>query len=275
VKHYILWSALISGLFFISSCGQTGSKGKRGAIILGDSSAIVTETDSQYLRDMVGDIEWAQPAVSEPKPVRDDTAKNARNDAAPVAATGTEAVPVKGYQINCGGYTITITGIDAKEYRKQNPVTDNGLSYAITSGKIRNSRLIFSGNIKDIAIKQRYQSALILDGALGKVELPDLGLFTSGWSTIKVNNKEAAVEVPGKLQFVRITQGKLKNAADRSLRKGRTAGKTIQAWLKAIKSVREAGDEPTEIILSNIQWQITGRDASGKAVNKTVRIDVP
>jgi len=225
---------------------------------------------------MVGDIEWAQPAAATQKSMQDTPKKVEK---APPVAEVPAAAPVKGYKIECGNYTITVTGIDAKEYKKQNPVTATGLSYAITSGNIKDSRLVFSGNIKDITVRQRYQSKLILEGALGKVQLPDLGLFTSEWEPVKVSNKggsrEVDIETPARLQFAQINTTKLKNAADRSLRKGKASGKTIQAWLKAIRTVRNAGDEPTEIVLSNIQWQVSGKDASGKSFSKTLRMDVP
>lgn len=275
MKHFILLGSTLSCFFLLNSCSDQVNDTKHGAIVLGDTATIVTETDSQYLRDVVGDIEWAQPVAPKQQLPQSDTVRKAEKPVAETAASS----PANGYKIDCGNYTITIVGIDAKEYKKQNPAGDNGLSYAITSGNIKKSKLVLSGAIKDIKVKQRYQSKLILEGSLGEVQLPDLGLFTAGWSTVSVGdkggNKEVDIEVPARLQFTAINNSKLKNAADRSLRKSKASSKTIQSWLKAIRSVRNAGDEPTDVVLSNIQWQISGKDASGKSINKMLRLDVP
>lgn len=237
---------------------------------MGDSSTIVTETDPKYLRDMVADIE-IKPGNTAP-------------DATPVAEPAKpevkteEAKPApleKGFEIDCGNYKIVLAGIDAKEYKKQNAATASGLSYALTSGNVSNSKLIVSGDVKNLAVKQRYQSQLILDGSQGKVALTDLGLFTSGWNTVKVSGNSAPVAGLSGLQFSSVNNSKIKNAADKALRKSKASSKTIQASMKDIRKVNKAGDSPSEIVLNNVQWQISGTDKSGKSFTKTVRMDVP
>lgn len=63
-KHGYLWSLMVMGS--LASCEQAAKyQENHGPIVLGDSSTIVTETDSQYLKDLVVDLEETMPAATE------------------------------------------------------------------------------------------------------------------------------------------------------------------------------------------------------------------
>lgn len=61
------------GLFYIgfTACNSMQQEGSKGPIILGDPATIVTETDSQYLGDMVMDLEEKDLTVQQPEPPKD------------------------------------------------------------------------------------------------------------------------------------------------------------------------------------------------------------
>lgn len=259
---YIAVLMLLTGV----SCGDSRTGQGKGPIVLGDSASIVTESDTQYLRDEVLDIE--------PK-------RLAEQAAAPPAKAAPEAPkpPVKeeGATIDLGTVKIVLPGIQLRERKGQNAERESSLSYTLTSGKPENTKLLVYGAGK-VTIRQRYQSRLMLKSSLGSVDLRDLGLYTSGWDNLKVtdNNKaqQATLSSLDRLGFARVTNSKIKNAADRELRKRRTNSRTIRNWMKEIQRTRSATDKPCEIILDNVQWQISGTDDKGKDFRKSIRVDL-
>jgi hypothetical protein len=273
LKNHTL--CIISGtILLISSCGNNSDTRNREPIKLGDSSTIVTEKDSQYLKDEVMDLVPTQrlnidTTVPTPK-------KNKEAAIRDTAVAPTKEQTVAGYTINFGEAKIVMAGLQAKDARKQNPEREDGLTYSLRSGNISSSKLYIYG-VKNATIKQRYQSRLMLKSNLGSVDLRDLGLYTSGWNTVPASQSGTTATISlsslNNIGYAQVNNNKIKNATDRELRKRRTNSRTIQSWMKEIKGVRNANDEPCDIILDNVQWQISGTDAKGKAFRKTIRID--
>ena len=259
-----------------ASCGSNSGTRGMGPIILGDSSTIITEKDSQYLKDDVMDIEprrAAAPdtAVSLP-PKKDEPVLPAKDTVATIKKVQEEP----GFAVSFGDAKLVFSGLKLKDGRKQNPVQDNGLTYSLHSGNLGSAKVFVYG-AKNISIKQRYQTRLTLKSDLGTVDLRDLGLYTSGWNTLPSGNSgnapHFALSSLNNVTYSQVNNNKIKNALDRELRKHRTNSRTIQSWMKEIKRVRSAGDEPCDIILDNVQWQVSGTDAHGKTFHKNIRID--
>jgi hypothetical protein len=263
-------------LLAATSCGDSSEGSNKGPIILGDSATIVTETDSQYLKDEVMDIEprrvyQADTSVSVTRP-KEPVAQPARDTAVAAKPQQVEA----GQSIDFGGAKVVLAGLKLREPRKQNTVQEDGLSYTLNSGDLGTSRLLVYG-AKNITIRQRYQSKLVLKSSLGTVDLRDLGLYTSGWNNITGsatgNAQSFGLNSLSRIAYAQVNNNKIKNAADRELRKRRTNSRTIQNWMKEIRRVRSGNDKPCEIILDNVQWQISGTDEKGKPFRKTIRVD--
>lgn len=258
-----------------ASCNNMSGNKNHGPIILGDSSTIVTEKDSQYLRDMVMDIQPVTvPQKEETAPAKDTaTKKQAVKDT--VSAVKQEAA-VPGFTIDFGDAKVVLAGLDAGQPKRQDPQRENDLSYSLRSGEPGKGKLVFY-NAKNVTVKQRYQSRLLLKSPLGTVDLRDLGLYTSGWNTVpaaaKGNTQSFDLNALLRPSFSQVNNNKVKNAADRELRKRRAGSKTIQSWLKEIRGIRGANDKPCEIELDNVQFQISGTDAKGKPFRKNIRID--
>jgi hypothetical protein len=68
---------LVSGALLVASCKNNAPSTTNGPIVLGDSSAIITEEDPQKLKDLVTDLEpklpAAEPEPEEKKPAQDTT----------------------------------------------------------------------------------------------------------------------------------------------------------------------------------------------------------
>lgn len=275
MKKYILYISAGSTLL-ISACGDTKNAQNNSPIVLGDTSTIITEKDSQYLKDEVMDLVPSQKAASEANvavPAKEKPAALA--DMPKTAATSEQTI--SGQTISFGDTKIVFAGIQAKDARRQNADRDAGLTYALQSGNPAASKLYVYG-AKNVTVKQRYQSRLMLKSNLGSVDLRDLGLYTSGWNTVQAAQSGGSTSFSlnslNNIAYAQVNNNKIKNAADRELRKRRTNSRTIQSWMKEIRKVRDASDNPCDIILDNVQWQISGTDAKGKAFQKNIRMDV-
>lgn len=235
-------------------------------IILGDSSTIVTEHDAKYLQDFdFGDaVPMAAPSLqSEVVTPATDTV---------IEATNTVSV-ADGQNIAFGSVKMMFVGLNLKEIRKQNPEKEDGLTYTLLSGQMNKNKLSISG-VKQVRVRQRYQTRLSLSSDLGLVDLRDLGMYTSEWSNLPYKN--GVIEMTGldKVDFTQVNNAKIKSALDKELRKRKTNSKVLQSWMNEVKSVRNANDKPCDVILDNVQWQISGTDIKGVNFHKNIRLEL-
>ncbi len=238
---------------------------------MGDSSTIVTETDPSYLEEVVSDLKDPVPDTSVvPIPVADTVVVQASDTVPPAAAAQQEP----GFTLDLGTVKLVYSGIDAKEYKKQDPKTQNGLSYALTSGKLSDSKLLVYG-ARNVKVRQRYQSSLQIKGSPGKLDLP--GYYTSDWVNLEAKPSGGAQSFafPGIGQPVFIAWGaaKIRSEAEAALKKQRVSARTLQAWRKELQKVKSTKTAPCAILLQNVQWQISGTDEQGKAFQRTVRME--
>lgn len=248
---------------------------------MGDSSTIVTEPDSQYLKDDIIDFEPANKPVSSSDPAKAETpevkpAVDKPQEAA-VNQAPAKATTAAGYSINFGNIKIVFEGITANDANRQNPEKQDGLSYVVKSGKMAGAKIHIYG-AKDATIRQRYQSRLMLNSKLGTVDLRNLGLYSSGWKNMNASKTGTesvfALTDLNSISFSNVNNAKIKNATDRELRNRRNNKKTIQSWMKEISNTRNANDNPCDIILDNLQLQISGTGTDGKAFRKNIRMSV-
>ena len=111
---------LFSLIFLLASCADSGNE-ERPPIVLGDSSTIVTETDSAYMSDFVSDIQLQQiPEDTVSSTAASDTARDSATSATePDNSKQTPAPNEKGLSIPFGEVTLFIPGIEVKSYRQQ------------------------------------------------------------------------------------------------------------------------------------------------------------
>lgn len=263
----------------LAACGGKEIKKERGAIVMGDSATIVTETDSQYLRNDVTDIypdnkkwkeESAGPSATEAGAAVEKTAdkEEQKPEARPAVA---------GQVIDLGnGITLQLTGMELKDARKQDPGKDNGLTYVVRSGDVLKAHWQVTG-AKSVDIKQRYQSSLSIKTSLGSLDLRNMGLYTSGWTPLKrLGAPKDQWELAGldKPAFSPINNQKIKNAADKALRNNKSSQKTIQNWMKELRNVNDIRAKECDVVLDNVQWRIDLVDAKGQKSFKNVRLDL-
>ncbi len=276
MKYSFLYIACLSML--ASSCSEMGSNGQRGAIILGDSATIVTETDSQYLKDDVLDIGSPAGATEAKEDKLPEEAPKAAAPAADTITTNTRQGSLeKGFTINFGDIQVVLGGMEAREIKKQDPRKQDGVAYMLTSPGLTKAKVYVYG-AKEVSVRQRYQSQLMLKSSLGMVDLRSLGLYTSDWTAVSTSGngtkRSFNLNSLDRPDFLQVTNAKLTNATDRELRKRKTNRRSIQAWLKDVKKIRRPGDNPSDVVLDNVQWQISGKDGKGNSFQKTIRLDI-
>lgn len=257
----------------LASCEEQG-KGGNGPIVLGDSTTIVTETDSAYLQDMVLDYQpLTQPKEQpreEAKPVDTPaTAQAASAEPEPQEQPKEEAKPVakgNGLTIDLKEVDLFIPNIAAKG--------SNG-TYQLTRGDLDGKQLkVTDGAVQKIS--QRYQTVVIAESSLGKLVLDNLSTLAS-WKPLKGNGTTYTISGIGdrELAVPKISSSSLRSAITSAARKQRLSKAQTQKWLNSVKSVRRANQKPLSVELRSVMWKVDGKDAKGKPFNRQVRIDLP
>lgn len=248
--------------------------------MLGDSNTIVTETDSAHLSDLVSDIsprELIQPdteALPENQPKAEKKPDIKVKPEAATAATQS----AKGFTIDFGqGAKLVMTGITTKEFQQQDPEKDAGLSYAIATGDLLKSDLHISG-LKDVKVKQRYQSYLVLSSGNQQISLQNMGGYLSDWEVMPLKNSPGDVVLDmsnlAHLKFKAFSNSTLENALRHAARPARMSRSDLNDWLRKIRRTRSANDAPCVLKLDNVQWQISGKTNEGRSFFKTIRMDI-
>lgn len=278
MKQFTSYFFVAAAFLYLTSCsgGRDSGKAHSGSIILGDSSTIVTEADSSYLNDQVTDIE-PQQLLQPSSPAQDSLVpKTASVTKERESVTPTSPVPAQrdnGFLIDFGqGVQVSFLGIKTRSFQQQNPEKDAGVSYAVTSGDLSKSSLNISG-LKNVKVRQRYQSSLLLKSEGEVLSLENLGNYLSDWQGLSGNGKIYNLKSLQNVRFKPVGHNTIQNGVRHSARSSRLSRQKTNFWLDAIRKTRSANDEPCQIKLDNVQWQISGETASGRNFHKTIRLE--
>lgn len=281
-------------LVTLFSCNMRDNARSHGSIRLGDSSTIVTETDSDNLKDLVTDFSSNVPEHSENKdtaatapaqPAPADTTA-AKNTAAPTAAAQPDpAKPApeapaaqphgNGLTVAFKDVTVFIPGITVKTYRAQNLEKANGASYQLTGGKLPGNQIkITSGTVTRIS--QRYQTVVAIKNDMGTLPLDALS-NTTDWQALPGGKN--GYNITGldsrHLQYSRANASQIKKATERAMRAHRISRRKEREWMSSIARVHAVNQPPSTVTLRSVMWKIEGKDARGRSFQKQVRIDLP
>ena len=275
--YTLLFSSLVLGL---SSCDSGTAPEKRGAIVFGDSSLIVTENDPQFLSDNVTDFvpqkfveKDTLVAVAPPK--KDSVPAVVKPQV--VAAESPKAKNGKGLEVPFKALNIFIPNIQARLGKNIDWNNAKGASYTLDEGELNNNALM----IKDATvtkIMQRYQTVVLLKSAEGKFEkLSSLPVSTSEWQTVNGSNGKFSISGLGNAQLKynnKLSPNALRNAGQKMARANRMNKKEEEQLLKSLRNVRTPNQAPLSIALQSIVWKISAKDANGKAIERELRIDI-
>lgn len=265
-------------LFFIGiicmvfiSCREKRQAGK--PIILGDSSSIVTEGDSRYLKNVTEDISPTNKKTTEGK----ITAMMMEVDSVKSAMKLEEqdhAAPLSGFTINFSECEVVFDGLSAHAIQNsQDERTSNSVSYLVDGGNLYEISLQIRG-LAEVKVEQRIFTRLSVEDGADEFLLNDLGKFISPWSSLPGKDITFISLGSNSLQFFAVDHTKIQNALDRELRKKKKNRQEIAEWMQVIRKTNSYADAPCNIHMVSGQWRITGKK-DGKRVQKLIQFDLP
>jgi hypothetical protein len=275
---------LVSGALLVASCKNNAPSTTNGPIVLGDSSAIITEEDPQKLKDLVTDLEpklpAAEPEPEEKKPAQDTTVAK-KEEAKPVAAaTTTEpakpqpAANVSGLNARFKDVTVQIPNLDAKLAGRPNLERANGAVYTLNEGSINGNKLVVSG-ATITKVSMRYQSAILLTNSLGTFVIDPLS-NTTDWEQMKGNGAYPITGLDSRnLEYSDARPAAIREAVKRTAQRRRMSRKKINEMVESVEDVHKANQKPLAAVLRSVMWKIDGKDAKGHQFSKQIRIDIP
>lgn len=265
-----------------SACDSKQQAHKRGTIVMGDSSTIVTETEPQYLQDNVQDFvlvpntDTNTPKATIPADTvasRTDSSINrqpAKEDAGSTNAQGIRA-PFEGLDISLSGVTGKL-GANVDWHKSR------GAAYTLTSGNLDNTTLNIKGP-KQVSVEQRTETMLMIDDGSGKEVLSTMPGIMSDWKTLKADGKNNYnIRDLGNKDLVyeeKINTSKLQKAVQRYVRQHGMSKKEQQELLRKIKTAKSYKQSPLSVVVSTVIWRITYTNNKGQDITRELRIDVP
>lgn len=267
---------IIAVLSLLQACQSSESAHRRGAIVLGDPTTIVTETNPAYLSDNVADFELPKEQVQEEKPavVEDPVPTETPVVAEPKAEVAAEAPQTKGgLDVPFVGMPISISNMQARMGRQVDWHKAHGASYTTNESNFNGKTLsIKAAHI--LKVMQRYQTIVLVQTSNGKSYKLNLPTSTSDWQTLKGNNGNYAVSGLAKNQLKygqSISPAVLKKAIQQLARVQRLNHKEEDQLMRSIRNVHQV---PCVVALQSVVWKISAKDVSGKPLERELRMDV-
>lgn len=265
----------IGFLITVIGCGTNPTPKNRAAIVFGDSSTIVTETDPRYLNNNVQDI-----VIEEQVQKTDSPAVIAKADTVKTEVRKEEVETPKnskGLSAPFKDCNIFIADVQARSGRNINWDKDKGASFTLEEGELNGKVLTIKG-MTISKVMQRNQTVVMLKTPAGKsFKLPSLASSTSEWQSLKGKNGQYTIAGLGNGQLkynARFTPKTLRNATQKLARNSRMSRKEEQKLLNSIRNVRTPNQSPCSIGLQSVIWKISGKDAGGKLIERELRVDL-
>jgi hypothetical protein len=252
------------------SCKGSGDSKSRGPIVLGDSSTIVTETNTALLQDQVPDLKPVLSSDEATASTPQDTTGASRTTTAAAPPTD-QSQPMSGLVAAFKEVTLNIPGITARSYGKADLRKARGASFELTGGNLNGAQLRVSGG-QVTKVSQRYQTVLMLKDGSDKLVLESLPKQTSDWEVL--NGNGGAYTISGlngnQLEYELPSANALRNAVQQAARRAHLNRQDTQEWVDAVRSLRSANQSPATVVLRSVMWRV-----EGKGFSKELRVDVP
>ncbi len=274
MRKFLSAGPLLVASLFVAACGSgTQNKGPARPIVMGDPATIVTETDSQYLRDALPDFApvAATPAAPKSAAAPKDTATVAAIATPPAAA----ALPAgSGLTIDFGDLNVMIPGLQVRNATKS-VKGQTSVAYASEKAEVTALKnLIVSGAFKVESVQQKSDYGLLWTAEGKSLPLSKTGIESAGWQTLTGRGgdyKLAAFTAPA----FKATAATLRAAATDAVKRARLPRGETTTLNSAAGKIRSVDGSTIKPVLRTVIWQIKGKDARGRGVTKEIRIDLP
>lgn len=268
-KYLYIFSSILSVFFF--SCKEQNVDKK--PIIIGDSSLIVTERDSQYLQNFTEDIEPNKKKNSEAHISQMMVQIDNLNTSKKIENEPETNEKLKGFTIHFEQCDVVFEGISAHAINlSQNERSTNSVSYLLDLGNVLETKLEVS-NLSDVNVEQRIFVKLAVEQSDERYILNDLGKYSTQWFPLAGKNNRFISVGTNSLQFSEVDHEKIKNALDRELRKKKKDKQEIKRWLDLIRNTKSYNDAPCTIVPVGAQWKIIGK-LNNQTVRKLIQFDI-
>jgi len=254
----------ITAFLFLFSCKDPAQKA-HGPIVMGDSSMIVTETDPQYLADIVPDLQGKDTAgKSDSTPAPVDTGKGQQPAPAPQPPAG------DGLTMTFKEVTVFIPGITTNP-KSKDLTKANSAAFSLSSGNLAGNTLQFSSG-QVTKVSQRIQTGVVLKQGNESLALTSLPLSSSGWTVLKGNGGNYVITGLDNrsLQLPNISPSAYQSAIQKAAKAKRLDQKKTQGWINSMRNGRAPNHAQPTAVLKSVTWKV-----EGKGFNKEIRIDIP
>ncbi len=270
MKLYLSHSAtLLILLFFVSSCKEVGKIGGK-YIQFGDSTTIITETDSNYLANYTKDISDRTQDESEIARimVQVDSVKISKE----LEKFTSSDSSISGFSVKFEHCEVVFDGLEAKELKPQNPETNRSVSYLVTKGDLSKMKLRITG-LTEVAVKERIDTRLKVANEKEELLLKSLGRKRSDWFPLPGKQNIFVAAGENSAQFNNLSNAKLKEALKKELLAKKRKPAAINEWLKLVEKTNDYTDYPCKLYVATAQFRITGKNKNG-LVNKLIQFDI-
>lgn len=256
----------LTAILFLFSCKEPAKK-EHGPIVMGDSSMIVTETDQQFLTDIVPDLQGKDSASkTDPAaaPVADTS--NSHQPATPAA----QAPAGNGLTMTFKEVTVFIPGISTNP-KSKDLTKANSAAFSLADGNLAGNTLQFSSG-QVTKVSQRVQTGVVLKQGNESLALSSLAGSTSGWTVLKGNSNNYMITGldSRSLQLPNIAASAYQSAIQKAGKANRLSQKQTQDWINSMRNGRAANHAQPTPVLKSVTWKV-----EGKGFTKEIRIDIP
>lgn len=284
MKSFLLYISTATILIAASSCNNQDTTTTAQPITLGDSSMIVTETDSQYLKNVVDDIEPVAQTNKPTAPPKIDTpvaappapvAKTVDTTPAPTTAPASVTNNSKNdFVLNIKNNTqIVFKNIATREFKNQNPETQHDLSYLIINGSFEKSQLeIQNGTLTDLQYK--VATTYYIKTSQGEIELTGLKGETSDWQKLPTKGNTASLPSATLKNNKTIPTAQLQAAIEKAINNKRYKASVKDQLRKELAGVKSINHNLISLKATHQQLTIAGKDSKGANFKKIIRFDL-
>lgn len=265
---------------FIYACDNPSSTTQYTPIVLGDSSTIVTETDTNYLSNVIDDIDQVTPAnvvakVDSPSVTKaretvtkiDTVVKENKQENKSVAGLNTNGVAIL-----VGNETyIVVEGVNTTSSKQIDGQKQSEIVLALKNSKY-NSAEVKVHNGKLNKAEYRYSSIPYVSVSNKTVGLTSLGSFRSSWKNISSKGGSVAAPTIKQIDYKSVSGNQLKTAVSSALQSRNYKPKAIDAITKKIGKNAKVTQAPFSLSINGFDMKIVGTDAKGKSFEKIIKL---
>lgn len=247
-------------------------------IILDDSSLIVTEVDTQYLKNITEDIAPVGKKVkSSATQISQMMAQvDSMNASKKLEQEVVEKVDIhiKGFEIHFAECNVTFENVEAHALNNtQNERATNSVSYLLDVGSMLDTKLEIH-QLEDCSVEQRLFIKLAILHQDQTIILHELGKNITDWQILAGKNNRFVSLSSNSLVYDQADGNKIRLALEKTLKQKRKNKDEIKEWMSAVAKVNKSSDAPCKLIAVSSQWRIVGKK-DGKNIRKLIQFDIP